>query len=243
MIFVKQDGAQAGRFCRRARSNSSRCCRAQAVAVQLPIGSESSFEAWVDLVAQKAYRFSEDGRDVTVSDVCRQAAAATEARDKLIEEVAGSDDDLMAAYADHGAHRQKNFQLGLQRAVAAGRTVSGVHSGSAAQNRGVQPLLDTMMLAWFPQLRWDGRGSKNGSEVRRSPKNNNRCLSFRSSRQGSRQDGARLRISGKVRRTLLIWNASPTKGGKRVGPALCSRPASGPAFRKPTPATLLVRPS
>ncbi|HMY56619.1 MAG TPA: elongation factor G [Pseudomonadota bacterium] len=192
----------------------------QAVAVQLPIGSESSFEGMIDLVAQKAYRFSEDGRDVTVSDVPASLAAATkEARDKLIEEVAGSDDDLMAAYFDHGTLTDEELQLGLQRAVAAGKLFP-VFCGSAAQNRGVQPLLDAM-VAWFPPAsagRTRTGSGKSGSEVRRSPKSSEPLSAYVFKiipTEVGKMALVRI-VSGKIAADSPIWNASHDKG-ERVG--------------------------
>ena len=191
-----------------------------AVALQLPIGSEGSFEGVVDLVTQKAYRFSEDGRDVLVGEVPgAMVASVTEARNKIIEEVAGSDDELMSIYFDAGTLTDEELQVGLQRAIAAGKLFP-VFCGSASQNRGVQPLLDAMVsLLPAASLGRTRTGiGKSGGEVRRSPKSSEPLSAFVFKVIPS--DVGRLAlvriVSGKITADSPIWNSSHDKG-ERVG--------------------------
>jgi elongation factor G len=144
--------------------------------LSLPIGAESKFEGVVDLLSQKAYRFSDDGREVKTGDVpADMKAAVTSTRDKLIEAVAASDDDLMAKFFDAGTLTDEELESGLRKAVAGGQ-IFPVLCGSASLNRGVQPLLDAI-VALLPATK-DGRartgigrgGNKTDAEVRRTPK-------------------------------------------------------------------------
>lgn len=191
-----------------------------AVALQLPIGAESSFEGVVDLVAQKAYRFSDDGRDVVVGEIpASMAAAVAEARNKIIEEVAGSDDELMSIYFDAGSLTDDELQVGLQRAIAAGK-IFPVLCGSAAQNRGIQPLLDTLVSLLPPASLgrvWTGAG-KSSAEVRRSPRSHEPLSAFVFKIIPSEVGKLALVriVSGKLSADSPIWNATQDKG-ERVG--------------------------
>ncbi len=191
-----------------------------AVALQLPIGAESSFEGVVDLVAQKAYRFSDDGRDVVVGEIpASMAAAVAEARNKIIEEVAGSDDELMSIYFDAGSLTDDELQVGLQRAIAAGK-IFPVLCGSAAQNRGIQPLLDTLVSLLPPASLgrvWTGAG-KSSAEVRRSPRSHEPLSAYVFKIIPSEVGKLALVriVSGKLSADSPIWNATQDKG-ERVG--------------------------
>lgn len=191
-----------------------------AVAVQLPIGAESSFEGVVDLIGQKSYRFSEDGREAVVGEVPdAMAAAVKEARDKLIEEVAGSDDELMSVYFDAGTLTDEELQIGLQRAVAAGKLFP-VFCGSAAQNRGVQALLDGLTVLLPPASAGRPRTGtgKAGAEVRRSPKSSEPMSAYVFKVIPSEVGKLALVriVSGKISADAPIWNATHEKG-ERVG--------------------------
>jgi elongation factor G len=191
-----------------------------AVALQLPIGAESSFEGVVDLVAQKAYRFSDDGREVVVGEIpASMAAAVAEARNKIVEEVAGSDDELMSIYFDAGSLTDDELQVGLQRAIAAGK-IFPVLCGSAAQNRGIQPLLDTLVSLLPPASLgrvWTGAG-KSSAEVRRSPRSHEPLSAYVFKIIPSEVGKLALVriVSGKLSADSPIWNATQDKG-ERVG--------------------------
>ncbi len=138
----------------------------------LPLGAESKFEGVVDLLNQKVYRFSEDGREVQTGEIpAAMQQAVNSAREKLIESVAASDDDLMARFFDAGTLSDSELADGLRKAVASCQ-VFPVLCGSASVNRGVQPLLDAL-VGLMPMAK-EGRprtgAGKGNAEVRRSPK-------------------------------------------------------------------------
>src|SRR6476661_7499902 len=113
------------------------------VPVQLPIGEERAFKGIVDLVAMKAYTFT-DGKpsEATVPDSLTEKAQA--AREALIEMVAEADDALMEKFFDAGTLTQDELVAGLKRGVAAGR-IFPVLCTSATMNIGIQPLLDAII--------------------------------------------------------------------------------------------------
>lgn len=143
----------------------------KAVAVTLPIGKEAGFSGVIDLVSGKALRFSDDGRDVQTGDIPGDLqGAAAAAREKLVEAVAASDDELMTKFFDAGTLTDAELAEGMKKAVR-GKMLFPVFCGSAYLNRGVQPLLDRMVqllpTAAESQPR-PGKGKADG-QVTRSP--------------------------------------------------------------------------
>jgi elongation factor G len=113
------------------------------VPIQLPIGEERSFKGVVDLVAMKAYSFS-DGKPSETAIPADMADAVQAAREALIEMVAEADDALMEKFFDAGTLTQEELVGGLKRGVAAARIVPLLLTSSTA-NVGIQPLLDAIV--------------------------------------------------------------------------------------------------
>jgi elongation factor G len=116
------------------------------IPIQLPIGEEKNFRGIVDIVAMKAHTFPADGSGKpTEGDVpADMSAAATSAREALIEMVAEADDALMEKFFDAGTLTQDELVTGLKRAVASAR-VFPLLVTSATANIGLQPLLDAIV--------------------------------------------------------------------------------------------------
>jgi elongation factor G len=119
---------------------------ANAVPIQLPIGGESDFVGLIDLVKMEAIIYTDDlGTAHETSAVPAQyLAAATAARDKLVEAVADNDDSLAEAYLEGEEISPERLTAALRRAVIAA-TVTPVLCGSSFKNKGVQPLLDAVV--------------------------------------------------------------------------------------------------
>jgi elongation factor G len=113
------------------------------VPVQLPIGEERAFKGIVDLVAMKAFTFS-DGKPTEAPVPDNLADQAQAAREALIEMVAEADDALMEKFFDAGTLTQDELVAGLKRGVAAARIFPLVLT-SATVNVGMQPLLDAIV--------------------------------------------------------------------------------------------------
>jgi elongation factor G len=117
----------------------------KAVAVTLPIGKEAGFSGVIDLLTGKALRFFDDGRDVQTGDVPADLqGAVAAAREKLVEAVAASDDELMTKFFDAGTLTDAELAEGMKKAVRS-KMLFPVFCGSAYLNRGVQPILDRMV--------------------------------------------------------------------------------------------------
>ncbi len=118
--------------------------------VQLPIGSEHGFSGVVDLVHQRAYRFTRDGNGkATTAEVPADLAAEVEqARSRLMEAVAETDDRLMEIFFEQGAIAQEDFEAGLRRAVAR-RLIFPLTLSAGAHGIGPSALLDAA-IAYLP---------------------------------------------------------------------------------------------
>ncbi|MEH2465591.1 elongation factor G [Nostoc sp.] len=120
--------------------------RANAIAIQLPIGSENDFQGIVDLVRQRAYIYANDqGTDIQETDIPEELQAQVEEyRTKLIEAAAETDDTLMTKYFDGEELTEDEVRTALRKGTIAG-TIVPVLCGSAFKNKGVQLMLDAVV--------------------------------------------------------------------------------------------------
>jgi elongation factor G len=118
-----------------------------AVAMQIPIGSESAFRGVVDLVRMKAlYNEGTQGETVVEKEIPVELRPAAEARrQELLEAVSMFDEELMEDVLEERAIAEDR----IHRAVAAGARsleLVPVYMGSAFKNAGVQALIDGICL-------------------------------------------------------------------------------------------------
>ena len=120
--------------------------RANAVPIQLPIGSESEFKGIVDLVELKAYLYANDlGTDIQETEIPEDLKELVEEyRVKLVEAVAESDDGLMEKYLEGEELTNEEIKQGLRVGTISGAIVP-VLCGSAFKNKGVQLMLDAVI--------------------------------------------------------------------------------------------------
>jgi elongation factor G len=115
------------------------------VALQLPIGAQSSFSGVIDVLAMKSYS-GEKGTEGAVPDSLSDQAARC--REQLVEAVAETDDELLTKYLDGTEPTAEELTRGLRAGIASGAVVP-VLVGAAAKNIGTTQLLDTL-AADFP---------------------------------------------------------------------------------------------
>ena len=124
------------------------------VAVQIPIGSEERFRGAIDLICMKAIVYADEtmGADYVVEEIpADMLAEAQEYREKLIEKVSESDDQLLEKYLSGEAVTEAEIIRALRaRTIASVRddkqpTFVPVICGSAFKNKGIQPLLDAVI--------------------------------------------------------------------------------------------------
>ncbi|MBW4579439.1 MAG: elongation factor G [Tildeniella nuda ZEHNDER 1965/U140] len=120
--------------------------RANAVPIQLPIGSESALRGIVDLVRMRAFIYNNDlGTDIEEVAIPEDVQAlAAEYRLKLVESVAETDDALTAKYLDGEELTEAEIKAALRNGTIAG-TIVPMLCGSAFKNKGIQLMLDAVI--------------------------------------------------------------------------------------------------
>jgi elongation factor G len=120
--------------------------RANAVPIQLPIGSEDNLKGLVDLVRMRAYIYKNDaGTDIEETAIpADMQAKAEEFRLKLIESVAETDDALTEKYLEGEELTEAEIRSALRQGTISG-TIVPLICGSAFKNKGVQLLLDAVI--------------------------------------------------------------------------------------------------
>lgn len=120
--------------------------KANAVAIQFPIGAEDQFHTIIDLVKMNAVKYNtDDGTDVEVIDIpAEYAEKANEYRDKLIEALADFDENIMEKYLDGEEPTVEEIKAVIRKATIANKLVP-VLCGTAYKHKGVKLLLDAIV--------------------------------------------------------------------------------------------------
>ncbi|MEO6777287.1 MAG: elongation factor G [Kofleriaceae bacterium] len=119
---------------------------ANAVPIQLVIGTEDTFAGVVDLVTMKALMFTGDVTDAPeVTDIPDDiAAAAADARDQMIQAIADLDDAIAEKYLEGGELTVAEIKAAIRKATIAVKMVP-VLNGTALRNKGIHTLLDAVI--------------------------------------------------------------------------------------------------
>jgi elongation factor G len=120
---------------------------ARAIPIQLPIGSEGSFQGYIDLLSLEAVVYTDDlGTKSTESLVIPpdMADLVKKYRHDLFEAVADFDDSVMQKYLENQEITEEEIRSALRKGTVKGILVP-VLCGAALRNRGVQPILDAVV--------------------------------------------------------------------------------------------------
>ena len=148
--------------------------KANPVPIQIPLGIEEGFVGVIDLVRMRACRWEDETLGATfVADEipAEYRAEAEEHRERLLEAVAETDEELLDAYLSQGDLGEAEILRGLRLGTLANQLVP-VLCGSAFKNKGVQPLIDAVVEFLpapddVPPI--EGRNQKSGDlDVRRA---------------------------------------------------------------------------
>ena len=114
--------------------------------LQLPLGSESSFNGVIDLVENKAWHFDEnpDAELLEMEIPATEIERLNKAKHELIEKIAELDDEVMVSYLNEAEITTEDIKNALRRITLANRGVP-VFCGTALKNKGIQPLLDAVV--------------------------------------------------------------------------------------------------
>ena len=119
---------------------------ANAVPIQIPIGSSEDFKGVIDLLSMKAYKFSSEdmGSTILTEEVPSDYLdAANDARVKLIETLAESDEVVLDAFLEDKITTK--LLLESIRNCTLNNLIVPVLTGSSLKNKGIQPLLDSIV--------------------------------------------------------------------------------------------------
>lgn len=120
---------------------------ANPVLLQLPLGSEESFQGIIDLVRMEALLWDDEtlGATFHTEPIPKEAIAEAEAwRERLVEQVADLDETLMEQYLETGTLGAEAIEAAVRQATLELKT-HPVICGAAFKNKGIQPLLDAVV--------------------------------------------------------------------------------------------------
>ena len=146
MVFVNKMDRAGADFFMVVKQLKDRL-NANAVPIQINIGTEDNFRGVVDLIKMKAISWSEADQGMTFSyeEIPAELAdVAAEWREKLIEAAAEANDELMNKYLEGEELSEDEIKAALRQQTLAGEIVL-VTCGSAFKNKGVQAVLDAVV--------------------------------------------------------------------------------------------------
>jgi elongation factor G len=188
---------------------------AKCLPLQLPIGSQNSFEGIVDLLAMKAYSGT-DAKEAEVPEALKSQAASF--REKLIEAVAEVDDKLIEKYLEGQELSQEEIGEGLRQAIVAGKVVP-ILTGSALKNVGMAMLMDAIS-GYLPSAK-EGKvvTASDSKEQVSEPSADSplAALVFKTSADPYVGKLTYFRVyNGAIASNSHVWNAN-RKGAERIG--------------------------
>ncbi len=145
MIVVNRMDRERASFSRTLESLERSFGRG-AVPLVIPLGEEKGFVGVTDLLTEKADVYTDDQsgkyQAVEVPEELRETEKAL--RDRLVEMVAESNEELMEEFFEKGSLPQEDLLKGLRQAVLAGK-IFPVFPASSLRNVGIQPILDDVV--------------------------------------------------------------------------------------------------
>ena len=119
---------------------------AHPVAIQIPIGSEDTFQGLIDLIKMKAVIYEEDytKEPESVEIPAEYKEKAEEYRQKMLDSVAETDDELMMKYLEGEELTEEEIKAAIRKATIACE-ITPVVCGSSYKDKGIQPMLDAVV--------------------------------------------------------------------------------------------------
>lgn len=119
----------------------------KAVRIQLPVGLEDKFEAVIDLIKMKAYKFEGDkGKTVVEMEIPAEYKDEAELlRTEMVEKIVETDEALMAEYLEGKTEFSVDELKDTLRRAVIKNEIFPVFCGTALKNKGVQLVLDAVV--------------------------------------------------------------------------------------------------
>ena len=145
MIYVNKMDATGADFLRCVNTVRDRL-KANAVPIQLPIGSEDTFKGMIDLIKNVAIMYYDDlGVDMREEEIPDDLKdMAEEYRGTMIEAIAETDEELMMKYLEGEEITEEELHKALRKATIANEIYPCL-CGSSYKNKGVQQMLDAVV--------------------------------------------------------------------------------------------------
>ena len=145
MIYVNKMDIMGANFYRVVDMVRDRL-KANAVPIQLPIGAEETFVGIIDLVTMKAEIYKDElGKEFETTEIpADMMDQAQEWREKLVESVCETDEELMMMYLEGEEPTVEQIKATIRKETIEGRMVPVV-CGSSYRNKGVQLMLDAVL--------------------------------------------------------------------------------------------------
>lgn len=120
--------------------------QANAVPIQIPIGSEAEFTGIVDLVRMKAIIYNDDlGKEIAETEIPDQLKdQAEEYRSQLMEAIAETDETLLEKFLMEEEFSEAEIVAAIRQGTIDG-SIMPMLCGSAFKNKGIQVLLDAVV--------------------------------------------------------------------------------------------------
>ncbi|MBI1757039.1 MAG: elongation factor G [Fimbriimonas ginsengisoli] len=113
--------------------------------IQIPIGAESGYKGYIDLITMTATVYtSDDGKDYVETAIPDELKAkAVEYREKMIEVIADCDDSVMERFLEGQEITEPELRDALRKGTLLNKVVP-IISGSSFKNKGVQAMIDAV---------------------------------------------------------------------------------------------------
>jgi elongation factor G len=181
------------------------------VPVHLPIGSQASFKGVVDVLSQRAY-LGEKGDEAAIPDDMQ--GAADQAREKLIEAAAETDDALITKYLEGETLTAEELANGVKAGILAGSLIP-IFTGSATKVVGIHCLLDAI-VSMLPSPA-DHATEIDGKALKADPNAPLTALVFKTAADPYVGRLTYFKVlSGTLKGDSHVWNASQGKD-ERIG--------------------------
>ena len=142
IVYVNKMDAVGANFFNCVQSIKDRL-RANAVPVQIPIGSESEFTGMIDLIENIAIIYKNDlGTEISREEIpVEYKEQASEYRELMVEAIAETDEELMMKFLEGEDITAEELKKALRKAVINIQVIP-VICGSSYKNKGVQEMID-----------------------------------------------------------------------------------------------------
>lgn len=114
--------------------------------IQIPIGAESQYQGFIDLITMKATIYkSDDGKQFDITDIpANMVDEAAKWRERMIEAIAETDDTIMERFLEGEEIGEGDLRTAIRKGTTANKLVPMI-SGSSFKNKGVQAMLDAIV--------------------------------------------------------------------------------------------------